>query len=144
MGYAIPAAIGGYFALPENDKTVTIALAGDGGAMMNGNELKTAAEHDVPVFFFVFNDGRLNIIYHSTEIVFGKPNPGSFYKKGRVDFAKLAEAYGVESYVIDKPGQINKKFIESLIAKKKPILFDCRIDENEMAPIEARMKAYSK
>lgn len=136
MGYAYSAAIGGALGDPTK---VTIAFAGDGAAIMNGNELKTASEYDVPVFFIVLNDSRLGIVYHSTKILYGRENAGTEFKKP-IDFVKFAESLGVEGYRIEKPGEINKEFINELVKKRKPILFDCMIDPDELAPYEDRIK----
>ena len=140
MGYAIPASIGGAIGNPNK---ITIAIAGDGAAIMNGNEIKTAAEHNVPVFFFVLNDGRLGIVHHSTNIIYGRPIPGVSFNQA-LDFVKFAESLGVEAYRIEKAGDINKRFIEKLIEKRKPILFDCIIDPEVIAPIGNRIKEVKK
>jgi acetolactate synthase-1/2/3 large subunit len=140
MGYAFPAAIGGALGDPAK---VTIAFAGDGAAIMNGNELKTASEYDVPVFFIVLNDSRLGIVYHSTKMIYGRENAGTEFKKP-IDFVKFAESMGVEAYRIEEPGEINKEFINELIKKGKPVLFDCIIDRDELAPYEGRIKQVKK
>ncbi len=140
MGYAFPAAIGGALADPDR---ITIAFAGDGAAIMNGNELKTAAENNIPVFFIVLNDGKLGIVYHSTKMLYGRANVGTEFKH-KTDFVKFAESLGVEAYKISKPNEINKSFIKKLIEKKKPILFDCHIDADEIAPYESRIKQVEK
>ncbi len=140
MGFAIPASIGGAIGAPGR---ITIAIVGDGAAMMNGNELKTASEYNVPVFFFILNDGRLGIVHHSTNILYGNPNPGVSFNKA-MDFVKFAESMGVEAYRITKPGDINRTFIEKLIKKRNPVLFDCLIDPEIIAPLGNRIKEVKK
>ncbi|HRW62753.1 MAG TPA: thiamine pyrophosphate-binding protein [Bacteroidales bacterium] len=140
MGYAIPAAIGGAIGAPAR---VTVAFTGDGAALMNGNELKTAAEYNVPVFFFVLNDARLGIVHHSTNIIYNKPVPGVSFSKS-VNFVTFAQSLGVDAYRIEKPGDINLEFIKKLIEKKKPVLFDCIIDPEEIAPIGSRLNQVNK
>jgi len=51
---------------------------------------------------------------------------------------------GIKSYRIDKPGQLEKKFINQLIKEKKPVLFDCIIDPEEIPPIGSRIKEVKK
>ncbi len=136
MGYAFPATIGGSLARPNR---VHIAFAGDGAAIMNGNELKTASEYNAAVFFFVLNDGMLGIVHHSTKYIYNRPNIGTSYKDP-IDFVKFAESLGVEGYIIDKPGQINNEFIDKLVKKRKPVLFDCRINPNTVGPYGDRIK----
>jgi len=56
MGYAIPAAVGAAFA--TDCKRQIVCLTGDGGAMMNLQELATIAHHKLPISIFVYaNDG---------------------------------------------------------------------------------------
>lgn len=140
MGYAIPAAIGGASGRPDK---ATIAICGDGAAIMNGNELKTAAEYNIALFVFVLNDGRLNVVYHSTNLICKRPNVGTEYKEP-IDFVKFAESMGVEAYRIDEPGQINAEFIKGLYSKQKPILFDCRISIDELGPYGGRISQVVK
>jgi thiamine pyrophosphate-dependent acetolactate synthase large subunit-like protein len=61
-----------------------------------------------------------------------------------LDFVKFAESLGVEAYKIEKPGDINPEFIRNLVKKKKPILFDCLIDPEDIAPIGNRIKEVKK
>lgn len=140
MGYAIPASIGG--CLGDTSK-ISVSISGDGAGIMNGNELKTAAEYNVPVIFIILNDGRLGIVHHSTKFLYNRPNPGVSFKN-RIDFVKFAEGLGVEAYRIEKPGQMNKNFIKKLIEKKKPILLDCYIDPEEIPPIGSRINQVKK
>ncbi len=56
----------------------------------------------------------------------------------------LVNSLGVEAYRIEKPGEINREFINELIKKGKPILFDCIIDQDELAPYEGRIKQVKK
>lgn len=140
MGYAIPAAIGGACGRPDR---VTIAITGDGSAIMNGNEIKTAAEYNIPLFIFILNDAKLGIVYHSTNMICGRPNAGTEFNEP-IDFVKYAESLGVEAYVIDSPGQINPEFINNLVNRQKPIVFDCRISPTELGPYESRIKQVQK
>lgn len=60
IGLGIATAIGAAFASPERP---TVALVGDGGAMMGMIELATAVQHQVPVVVVVFNDGAYGAEY---------------------------------------------------------------------------------
>lgn len=59
MGYGVPAAIGAKLAAPTRP---VLAVVGDGGLVMAGMELLTAAREAVPLVVVVFNDGQLNQI----------------------------------------------------------------------------------
>jgi acetolactate synthase-1/2/3 large subunit len=59
MGFGLPAAIGAALALPGRR---VVAILGDGGLMMSGLELATAARERVDLTAVVFNDGQLGQI----------------------------------------------------------------------------------
>lgn len=59
MGFAIPAAIGARRAAPGRP---VVALVGDGGFLMSGLELCTAARERISLTVIVFNDGHLGLI----------------------------------------------------------------------------------
>jgi len=52
LGSSISTAIGAKLAEPDR---IVIAVCGDGGFLMSGNEIATAVEYDVPVAYVVFN-----------------------------------------------------------------------------------------
>lgn len=54
MGWAIPAAVGAAMA---NSERQVVCLTGDGGAMMNVQELATIAHHNLPVTILLFENG---------------------------------------------------------------------------------------
>jgi acetolactate synthase-1/2/3 large subunit len=78
MGYGVPAAIGA--ALAEPGRRV-VALAGDGGFLMTGQELETAARVGVPVLVVVFQNGLYGTIaMHQARV---RPYRGGGHRTGR-------------------------------------------------------------
>lgn len=62
MGYDLPAAIGAWRAC--EGKRQVVCLTGDGGIMMNLQELATIAHHEMPIKTFVFeNNGYMTMQY---------------------------------------------------------------------------------
>jgi acetolactate synthase-1/2/3 large subunit len=53
MGYGLPAAIGGCLG---GNRRRTISVDGDGGFVMNIQELEVARRLDLPIKFFVLNN----------------------------------------------------------------------------------------
>src|SRR5262249_24076204 len=70
MGSAVAGSIGGKLAAP--DKPV-IALVGDSAFAMNGMEVHTAVEHDVPVIWIVLNNSGHGMIFHGERLLLGRP-----------------------------------------------------------------------
>ena len=89
MGYAVPAAISASLAEPE--KTV-IGICGDGGFMMNGQELATAMKHGAKPIILLCNNG----IYGTIRMHQERDYPGrhSATDLHNPDFVALAESYG--------------------------------------------------
>lgn len=59
MGYALPAAIGGHFAQPDRQM---ICISGDGGIMMNLQELQVVAREQIDIKVIVINNNCLGMI----------------------------------------------------------------------------------
>src|SRR5580692_11525495 len=99
MGYGFPAAIGAQFAQP--DKKVW-SISGDGGFQMTMCELATAALHKLPVKILIINNSYLGMVRQWQELFFDNRLSGVDLE-GNPDFVKLAEAYGVKGFHMDKP-----------------------------------------
>ncbi|WP_238935602.1 thiamine pyrophosphate-dependent enzyme [Saccharopolyspora spinosa] len=59
MGYGVPSAVAAK--LSRLERTV-IAMVGDGGALMTGQEIETGIRHQAPVVVIVFQNGRYGTI----------------------------------------------------------------------------------
>lgn len=92
MGYALPAAIGGYFSHPERQ---TLCIAGDGGLMMSLPELQTIARERINIKIFVMNNQCLGMIRsHQMRALEGR-NVGSVEGYLAGDFEKIASAFSL-------------------------------------------------
>src|SRR5207248_9868004 len=59
MGYAVPAAVAAALARPNEP---VVAFTGDGGLLLHGNELETAARVGAKMLVVVLNDSSLSLI----------------------------------------------------------------------------------
>ncbi len=135
MGYAVGAAVGGKFAM--HDRPV-IAIVGDGAFLMNGMEVATAVNYDMPVIWVILNDAQLGQIYHGQRMASSRVVASTFK---RVDFVKIAEGLGARGMRIEKPGEINRALMDEIIASGKPTVLDVIIDPEEPPPMKSRMAA---
>ncbi len=89
MGYSVPSAIGAAIAHPDR---VVLGLCGDGGFMMNGQELATAMHHKAKPIIMVCN----NKMYGTIRMHQEKKYPGriSATSLTNPDFVALAKSYG--------------------------------------------------
>lgn len=138
MGYGLAGSIGGKVAAPGRP---VVAVAGDGGFAMNGMELSTAVTHGIPVVWVIFNDARLNAVYHGQRLQYqGRTTAAEF---ARMDLAAVAEALGAWSRRVTRPGELAEGLREALAANR-PAVLDAWIDADEVPPIQSRVKSLDK
>ncbi len=138
VGYSTAAVVGAKFAVPDRP---VIAIVGDGAFLMNGMELATAVNYDLPVVWVILNDARLGMVYHGQKMSKGRLVASTFK---RVDFVKIAEGLGAQGMRIEKPGEINKAMMDEIIASGKPTVLDVIIDAEEPPPLKSRMASLAK
>lgn len=108
MGGALPGAISCKLARP-NDPVVVVA--GDGGFLMNVQELETANRLGTNFTAIVVNDGRYSLIAKE-QIMAGLPV--SHVSFTNPDFSKLAESFGLCYYRAFNENEFKTSFTESL------------------------------
>ena len=100
MGYALPAAIGAYYA---TGKPVA-CICGDGAFQMNIQELQWVKRENIPVKMIVMNNEALGMIRHLQrdyfDCVFADTSDGSGFSS--CAFADVAKAYGIPSKRIQR------------------------------------------
>jgi acetolactate synthase-1/2/3 large subunit len=133
MGFGVAGAIGGKFAMPDR---VVVAITGDGGFLMNGMEVSTAVHYGQQVIWVVLNDAGYGMIHHALRMM-KRPDVGTRYP--RVDCARVAEGLGAQAFRIREPGEINRDFIQRIIASGRPTVLDVEIDMDEVAPFGGRV-----
>lgn len=135
MGYGVAASIGGQLAVP--DKHV-VCMCGDGDFQMQGMEVVTAVNYNIPVKWFIFNNQALAMIRDIQDNVFKGRRVSSDLVNP--DFVKLAEAMGAVGYRIQKPSEIETTVKEAL-SNDRPTVVDCQIDPHEVPSFDARAEA---
>jgi len=124
MGYGLPGAIGSYIA--DNSKDI-ILIAGDGGFQMNIQELQTIIYYNIPIKIFILNNNGYLAIKLMQKNLF-KDNFIASSKESGVsspDFIKVAESYGLKTYLIKNNNEI-PIIIKEMLDYNKPCL--CNID----------------
>lgn len=138
MGYGLPAALGAQCGLPDRQ---VILFVGDGGVMMNCQELATAANYNFPVKILIFNNQTLGMVAQWQRMFYGERYSHTGLK-GNTDFVKLAEAMGVTGLRVTKPEELDKVLKEAL-ATPGPVVVDIRtpekVDVLPMVPAGARL-----
>lgn len=126
MGIAIPGALAAKLVHP---KRKVVAVTGDGGFMMNSQELETALRVGTPFVTIIFNDGGYGLIEWKQENQFGKGN-SSFVHFSNPDFVKFAESMGLKGYRVESALDLIPTLKEAL-AQDVPAVIDCPVDYRE-------------
>jgi len=139
MGHAVAGAIGGKLAAPDRP---VVALVGDAAFAMNGMEVHTAVENQVPVIWVVMNNGGHGMVMHGERLQFGgKFQTGKFRRP--LDIAKIASGMGARAAVIDRPGQFGSAFAQAL-ESCEPTVLDVRVDPQAMPPMAMRIETLDR
>jgi acetolactate synthase-1/2/3 large subunit len=134
MGIGLPGAIAAKLLYPHK-KVVTVT--GDGGFMMNCQELETAVRENIPVVSLIFHDNSYSLIEIKQHISFGRTSHVNF---GNPDFVKFAESFGAYGYKIGSTEEL-KPVLEEAFSKDRPVVIDCPVDYRENLKIMERFGA---
>jgi acetolactate synthase-1/2/3 large subunit len=126
MGYGLPAAVGVQMAHPDS---LVIDIAGEASVQMTMQEMSTAVQYELPIKIFILNNLYMGMVRQWQQLLHGGRYSHS-YSEALPDFVKLADAFGCVGLRADKPDELDDK-IREMIAVKRPVLFDCRVDPKE-------------
>ena len=121
MGAGLPAAIAAKLVHPERK---VLAVVGDGGFMMNAQELETAVRLNIPVVVLILNDNAFGFIKWKQQNM-GFRDFGLDY--GNPDFARFAEAHGAAGITVKK-GDDLRDVLRKAFALRKVAVIECPID----------------
>ncbi|MEA2361770.1 MAG: acetolactate synthase large subunit [Thermoleophilaceae bacterium] len=108
MGFAVPAAVGAKLVHP-NRKVVTVN--GDGGFLMNAQELETAVRLKTPFVNVIWENGQYGSIVWKQDKKFGKHFGTDFTNP---DFVKLAEGFGMPAWRCDSADEFGERLRQAL------------------------------
>jgi len=132
MGFGIPSAIGACIASKGRH---TICVDGDGGFVMNIQELETVRRLQLPIKFFILNNSGYVSIRNSQDKHFDQQLASS--EAGGVtlpDFEKIAKSYGLTYCKIGSQEQIHKE-VQSVLDITGPVVCEIMmLDVHETLP----------
>jgi len=138
MGFGIPSSIGGCLA---SGRKRTITLEGDGSFQLNIQELETVARLDLPIKYFVINNGGYASIRSSQRNHFNGRLVGCDPSSGLTlpDTIKIAAAYGIKSSTI--PDHTNmREIIREALQTPGPTI--CEVMTDPERPIGPRVSSH--
>ena len=119
LGYALPAAIGVQVGKPKNR---VVSVMGDGSFGFAVGELETAIRLKLPIIFIVISNSVYGWIKAGQKTKFDKRYFSVDFT--RTDHSKVASAFGLKTWKVEKPIDLNKTIKEALNYKKGPCLID--------------------
>ncbi|MGH7834162.1 MAG: thiamine pyrophosphate-binding protein [Candidatus Binatia bacterium] len=134
VGYGASAAIGAALALQGTGK-LCVDIQSDGDLLMTSSSLWTAAKHRIPLLIIMHNNqSYYNSEEHGLEVAKFRKRPvenagiGTHVDDPAVDFAKLAESFGVfGTGAVRRPEELQpavEKALKHVKEKKLPALVD--------------------
>ena len=124
MGAGLPGAIAAKLVHPERQ---VVAVCGDGGFMMNSQELETAVRLKLNLIVVVFRDNSYGMIKWK-QAGMGFPDFGLDF--GNPDFVRYAESYGAQGTRITKTGQL-PEVLQSSFERGGVHLIEVPVDYSE-------------
>ena len=119
MGAGMPMAVAACLRRPG---TQVVGFAGDGGALMTGNELATARQYGVNPVFIVADNGSYGTITQHHDLRY----PGRPYQAAtqltNPDFALWATAFGASGLTIRDEVEVEPVIAEALAVRDRPVV----------------------
>ncbi len=108
MGFALPTAIAAKLVHPERK---VVAVCGDGGFLMNCQELETAVRLRTPLVVVLWENGQYGSIVWKQDKKFGRHFGVDF---GNPDFVKLADAFGMPAWRCGSAEEFKQRLTDAL------------------------------
>ena len=129
MGYALPAAIGAYYYTGKP----SFLIAGDGSFQMNIQELQWVAREHLPIKMFVLNNHVLGMIRFQQNDYFEGRYGGAArgFDYTPCDFVKVAQGYGIRSFQITDPDELDR--LQDEMHSPDPVLIEIMLPDDTSA-----------
>lgn len=124
MGIALPGAMAAKLIYPDRR---VLAVCGDGGFLMNVQDLETAVRLKLPIVIMIWNDNGYGLIEWKQKNHYGHSFGTAV---GNPDFVKLAESFGAAGIRIEKTEDVISG-LEKAFAMNKPVVVEVAVDYKE-------------
>jgi acetolactate synthase-1/2/3 large subunit len=124
MGFAVSGALGVKLAYPKHK---VLAVTGDGGFLMNAQEMETALREKISFVILVWVDGSYGLIKWKMEMQLKRSSHVDF---NNPDFVKFAESYGARGYFIRAAAELLPT-LKKALAEDTVSVIACPVDYSE-------------
>ncbi|HEY7078616.1 MAG TPA: acetolactate synthase large subunit [Nitrososphaeraceae archaeon] len=122
MGFALPASIAIQLVKPKQN---VVAMCGDGGFLMNVQELETAVRLKLPIIVVIWCDSDFGMISLKQKYEF---EISAFTNFNNPDFVKLAESFGAIGYNVSSTQEFHKILETAKKSTSIPVIISVKVD----------------
>ena len=135
MGIGLPGAISAKLVHPERR---ILTITGDGGFMMNSQELETAVRLKLNIVVLIMNDSSYGLIKWKQMDQYGETYFTDFTNP---DFVKLAESMNCIGYRVNKASDL-PELLEKAFQHDRPVIIDVPVDYSENVKLSKSLKSW--
>ena len=125
MGYSLPAAIGAAIEAPNRQ---IVCFIGDGGLLLNSQELQTLVEYDLNIVIVILNNGGYGIIRQFQDNYMDSRHEASGKGVGLADFSALVGAYGIDYVRVESVDALTPELFD----RRKAVVIDTILGEGTL------------
>ena len=129
VGFGLPAGIAAALSFPGRQ---VWTLSGDGAMAMVVPDLVTQAEQHLPVINVVLTNKSLGFILAEQD---DTPQPHSSVTLSDIDFAKVAEGFGVKGFTVRTRDEL-RTVLDHVARTTEPVLIDIKVTDDRELPVE--------
>lgn len=122
MGFALPGAIAAQLIKPKHK---VVAMCGDGGFLMNVQEIETAVRLKLPIIVVIWCDSDFGMVSLKQSMEFGRT---AFTRFTNPDFVKLAESFGALGYRVKNTQEFQTILNEARNSVAIPVIIAVDVD----------------
>lgn len=126
MGFGLPSAIGAAFANPTKP---VIAIVGDGGFQMTMAELAVIAQYNLNIKIIILDNKYLGMVRQWQDLFYENRYSGVELKNP--EFTTLAQAYGINNFVIKNREDLDETINVAITTSNGPILLHVEVIKEE-------------
>jgi acetolactate synthase-1/2/3 large subunit len=127
MGFGVPSSLGAQIACPD---LPVVCISGDASFQMNPQELGTIVQYNLPIKIAIINNKFQGMVRQWQESFYDSRYSHSNMSEGQPNFVKLAESYGIKSFIVKKGDNLTEK-VEEMFNHDGPVLVDFRVNREE-------------
>jgi len=122
MGFSLPGVLAAKMIFPEKN---IVGMTGDGGFLMNVQELETAVRLKLSVIVIVWVDNDLNLISTKQKHEFGT---SVFTEFGNPDFVEIAQSFGAVGFHVKSTKEFSQALDKAKSVSDKPVVIAVDVD----------------